>query len=190
MFRIRIHWFRIQIRHFRLSTNPDPDPGFWWQKIEKMQCGGSGMFIPDPGSDFFPSRIPDPNCLHPGSRIRIKEFKCFNQKKWFLSSRKYDPGCSSRIRSSKIVTYLWVLYPLASIRDVHFLSMLREKPSTLKREHPSLQNLKFLSFFLFLWVILSSWIRIHWHCWIRKTAAISKSCNQILFQNSKNNWLN
>jgi hypothetical protein len=22
-----------------------------------------------PGSDFFPSRIPDPNCLHPESRI-------------------------------------------------------------------------------------------------------------------------
>jgi hypothetical protein len=53
-----------------------------------------------PGSDFFPCRIPDPNCLHPGSRIRIKEFKYFNPKKpkkWFLSSRKYDPGCSSRI---------------------------------------------------------------------------------------------
>ncbi len=53
-----------------------------------------------PGSDFFPSRIPDPNCLHPGSRIRIKEFKYFNPKKpkkWFLSSWKYDPGCSSRI---------------------------------------------------------------------------------------------
>ncbi len=47
------------------------------------------------------SRIPDPNCLHPRSRIRIKEFKYFNPKKpkaWFLSSRKYDPGCSSRIR--------------------------------------------------------------------------------------------
>jgi hypothetical protein len=44
------------------------------------------MFIPDPGSEFFPSRI------------RIKEFKYFNPKKWFLSSRKYDPGCSSRIR--------------------------------------------------------------------------------------------
>jgi hypothetical protein len=28
-----------------------------------FQCGGSGMFIPDPGSDFFPSRIPDPNCM-------------------------------------------------------------------------------------------------------------------------------
>jgi hypothetical protein len=25
------------------------------------------MFIPDPGFDFFLSRIPDPNCLHPGS---------------------------------------------------------------------------------------------------------------------------
>ncbi len=58
------------------------------------------MFIPDPGSDFFPSRIPDPNCLHPGFRILIKEFKYFNPqkaKKWFLSSKKYDPGCSSRI---------------------------------------------------------------------------------------------
>ncbi len=63
------------------------------------QCCGSGMFIPDPGSDFFPSRIPDPNCLHLGSRILIKEFKNFQKKtkKWFLSSKKYDPGCSSRI---------------------------------------------------------------------------------------------
>ncbi len=63
-----------------------------------MQCCGSGMFIPDPGSDFLPSRIPDPNRLHPGSRILIKEFKYFNQKKkWFLSSKKYDPGWSSQI---------------------------------------------------------------------------------------------
>ncbi len=47
-----------------------------------------------PGSDFFPSRIPDPNCFHPGSRILVKK----KTKKWFLSSKKYDPGCSSRIR--------------------------------------------------------------------------------------------
>jgi hypothetical protein len=39
--------------------------------------------------------IPDPNFFHP--RI-IKEFKYFNPKKWFLSSRKYDPDCSFRIR--------------------------------------------------------------------------------------------
>ncbi len=37
--------------------------------------------IPDPGSDFFPSWIPDPTCLHSGSRIRTKEFKYFNPKK-------------------------------------------------------------------------------------------------------------
>jgi hypothetical protein len=44
---------------------------------------------------FFP--IPDPTFFHPGSRIRLKEFKYFNPKKWFLRSRNYDPGCSSRI---------------------------------------------------------------------------------------------
>jgi hypothetical protein len=44
-----------------------------------------------PGSDFFPSRIPDPNCLHPGSRIRIKEIRILTK------NGKYDPGCSSRI---------------------------------------------------------------------------------------------
>jgi hypothetical protein len=51
-------------------------------------CCGSGMFIPDPnffhpGSELFPSRI---------------RIKYFNPKKSFLSSQKYDPGCSSRIR--------------------------------------------------------------------------------------------
>ncbi len=51
----------------------------------KQQCCGSGMFIPDP--NIFPSRI------------RIKEFKYFNPKNCFLSSRKYDQGCSSRIRN-------------------------------------------------------------------------------------------
>jgi hypothetical protein len=49
--------------------------------------------IPDPGSDFF---HPGSEFFHPGSRIRIKEFKYFNPKKWFPSSRKYDPVCSSR----------------------------------------------------------------------------------------------
>jgi hypothetical protein len=39
-------------------------------------------------SEFFPSWIPDPNFLHPGYRIRIKQFKYFNTIKWFISSRK------------------------------------------------------------------------------------------------------
>jgi hypothetical protein len=44
--------------------------------------------------------IPDPTLFNPGSRnqiVSIKEFKYFNPKKWFPSSKKYDPGCSSRI---------------------------------------------------------------------------------------------
>jgi hypothetical protein len=57
---------------------------------------GSG--IPDP--TFFHSGSRIRLFFHPGSRIRIKEFKYFNPKKWFLSSSKYDPGCSSRIRIS------------------------------------------------------------------------------------------
>ncbi len=49
------------------------------------------------------AHIPDPTFFYPSSelspsRIRIEEFKYFNPKNWFLSSRKYDPGCSSRIR--------------------------------------------------------------------------------------------
>ncbi len=54
------------------------------------------------------SRIPDPTFFHPGSRIRTVSIPDPHQrilsiltpkkaKKWFLSSKKYDPGCSSRI---------------------------------------------------------------------------------------------
>jgi hypothetical protein len=35
------------------------------------------------------------------------------------------------------------------------MSKLQKKPSALKREHPALQNIKFLNFFLFLWVIFA-----------------------------------
>ncbi len=78
------------------KINKHPEVHSMEEKTCIGQCCGSGMFISDPGSDFFLSWIPDPNCFHPGSRIRIKEIKYFNPKKWFLSSRKY-PGCSTRI---------------------------------------------------------------------------------------------
>jgi hypothetical protein len=63
--------------------------------------------VAEPGCLFW---SPDPNFFHPGSeffpfRIRIFSIPDPHQKhlsiliqKWFLSSRKYDPGCSSRIR--------------------------------------------------------------------------------------------
>jgi len=44
--------------------------------------------IPDPGSELSPSRIPDPH-----QRI----LSILTPKKWYLSSRKYDPDCSSQI---------------------------------------------------------------------------------------------
>jgi hypothetical protein len=52
-----------------------------------------------PGSDFFPSRILTVFIPDPGSSS--KNFSILTPKKakkWFLSSKKYDPSCSSRIR--------------------------------------------------------------------------------------------
>jgi hypothetical protein len=45
-----------------------------------FQCRIRLFSIPNPGSELFPSRVPDRH-----------------QKIVFYSSRKYDPGCSSRI---------------------------------------------------------------------------------------------
>jgi hypothetical protein len=50
--------------------------------------------IPDPGSELSPSRIPNPRSSSKNLSILTPK----NPKKWFLSSKKYDPGCSSRIR--------------------------------------------------------------------------------------------
>ncbi len=43
-------------------------------------------------------------------------------------------------------------YPQASIKDV---PKLQKKPSALKREHPVLQSMELLNFFLLLWVIFA-----------------------------------
>jgi hypothetical protein len=53
------------------------------------------MFVSDPRSVFFPSRIPDPNLFHPGSAS--KNLSVLTKKKWFLSTQKYDSSCSSPI---------------------------------------------------------------------------------------------
>jgi hypothetical protein len=61
-------------------------------KVRSSVAGsGYGMFVP--GSEFFPSRIPD--FFHPGSASKNLSILT---PKMFLNSRKYDPGCSSRIR--------------------------------------------------------------------------------------------
>ncbi len=90
------------------------------------------MFIKDPGSEFFPSRIPDPGSEFIPFRIHIKELKHCNPKKWFLSFRKYDPGCSSQIRI-RILTF----YP-SRIPDP---GVKRHRISDPDRQHWSWHNL-------------------------------------------------
>ncbi len=85
--------------------------GFRLKFLGFTQCCGSGMFIPDPGPEFFHpgSQILGQNNSGSRIRIRIKEFKYIEPKNMFLTSRKYDPGCRiqilifflSRIQESK-----------------------------------------------------------------------------------------
>jgi hypothetical protein len=82
--------------------------------------------------------IPDPTFFHPGYRIRIVPIpdsasaseKCENSnpKKWFLSSKKYDPGYSSRIR---ILTF----YP-SRIRILTFYPSRIPDPGVKKAPDP------------------------------------------------------
>jgi hypothetical protein len=57
------------------------------------QCSGSGINIPGSRIRIFPSQIHGQKV----EKFRIRDKYCY-RKKLFLSSRKYDPGCLSRIR--------------------------------------------------------------------------------------------
>ncbi len=77
------------------SSSNDPCNGCCSHQNHYVPCHINNRYIFGSVADqgclsrirLFPSRIPDPH-----QRISV-----FNPKKWFLSSRKYDPGCSSRI---------------------------------------------------------------------------------------------
>jgi hypothetical protein len=65
----------------------------------RSQCCGSGMFIPDPTFSHPRSRIRPVSIPNHGSASKnLSILTPKKPKKWFLSSRKYDPCCSSRIR--------------------------------------------------------------------------------------------
>ncbi len=86
-------------------------------KISAKRCCGSGIFIQDPGSDFFPSRIrffpsrirffsfPDPG-LDPGSGSSLKNLSILTQE----TDIKF-----SQIRSRMFITdlgsWLWFFLP-------------------------------------------------------------------------------
>jgi hypothetical protein len=93
--RIRIHFIRNRIQHFRPNTDPDLDP------------------------------------------IRIQGF---NDQKLQLKKMKF-----------LLHQKLQFTIPKPPKRTYK----LQKKPSALKRENPSLQNMKFFNFFLLLWVIFA-----------------------------------
>jgi hypothetical protein len=57
-------------------------------RIRDVYPGFKFFSIPDPRSEFF----------HSDPRSAYKILSILTPKKWFLSSRIYDPGCASRIR--------------------------------------------------------------------------------------------
>ncbi len=104
--RNRLELQHVSSLHYRLRHQS------WF--FAYYQCCGSGMFVPDPRSEFsilFPGsrvkNIPDPD---PQQRIWV-----FLTQKLFQSSRKYDPGCLSGPRVSD---------PNQSIPDPGFLGKI------------------------------------------------------------------
>ncbi len=83
----------------------------------------------------------------------------------------FDDQELKKIYSWKKLIFLWpkwkttgtIYISLGSIKCVQVTE------EALKREHPALQNMKFLNFFYFCGSFLFSWIRIriHWPDWIR-----------------------
>jgi hypothetical protein len=61
------------------------------------------------------------------------------------------PKTKEKYTAKKILSPCNLLIPRPPLKT----SKLQEKPSTLKREHPALQKMKFINFFLFLWVIFA-----------------------------------
>jgi hypothetical protein len=78
-------------------------------------------------------------------------------KKWFLSSNKYDPGCSSRIPDPD-ADFLPSRIPDPEVKKAPNpgsrirIRNAEKKPLALQRDDPARQNMKFLHFFcLFFW---------------------------------------
>ncbi len=88
---------RIESRTVATSIG-NPDPRHWLYRDTSF--ADPRCLSPDPGSEFFPSgsRIQGQKIPDPGSGSTSKNLSIFQPKKLFLSSRKYDPGCLSRIR--------------------------------------------------------------------------------------------
>ncbi len=143
MLRTLIHWIRVQ--------------AFWWIQIQVFYDQRLGSFTSvsdphwfnaDPDTDPDPAffLIADPDS---GSGFRIR-----------IPDPDPDPGfddlklkkCTTR---NIIFIFLVKNCNLLIPRPPKRTPKLQEKPSAHKREHPALQKMKILSFFLFFWDIFA-----------------------------------
>ncbi len=157
---------------------PDVYPGsrIWIFSIPDPESASKNLSIltpknwkHDPGCSsririliFYPSQIPDPGvkkALDPGSHIRIcntgQEDQETRDKRLGSRDVKLYIGYSVFYIWEKAGRKsFWKRWKFNSIFYFRCSGKTRRKWSpALKREHPALQNIKFLNFFLFLWVI-------------------------------------
>ncbi len=95
-----------------------------------------------PGSRIRLFSIPDPNYLHPGSLIRIKEFKYFNPKNGFQA----------------LENIIQVVHPGSRIRMLTFYQSRIPDPGVIKAPDPGsrirIRNTAFIYHYMFLaWAI-------------------------------------
>ncbi len=71
-------------------------------------------------------------------------------------SRCFNDQKLKKFTAEKKIIFLWIKkHNLPIPRHLQRKSKLQKKPSAAKREHPALQNMKFLNYFLLLWVIFA-----------------------------------
>jgi hypothetical protein len=115
-------------------------------------------------------------------RIRIQHFRSMGSGSGFRSRSSGFDDQKLKKCTAKRFFYFYENYNFVIPRPPERTSKLQQKPSPLKREHPALQNMKFINFFYFCGSFLPSWIRIriqpnkinadpypkHWNFWTDK----------------------
>jgi hypothetical protein len=84
-------------------------------------------------------------------KIRISDPYSFDRIQGFDNQKLKKFTAEKKI----FTNFLNQNYNLPIPRPPYRTSKLQKKPSAFKREHPALQNMKFLNFFLLLWVIFA-----------------------------------
>ncbi len=146
--------------HATWYVGANPVSGSWGRD------NGFSFFSPSPvipPFSFTWHAVADPYCtrypflLGPAVSVRVFRIRIH----WFRIRIQHfrlntDPDTDPAFTAIKKIWYFffWIaIYLSLCLHKGCLLSKLQKKHSVLKREHPALQNKKFLNFFLFLWSI-------------------------------------